>query len=386
MPRRIASCGWHRTVPRECSGQWRDSARTPGLAGITAGSGRQHLFHRDATGTGSGASISRRLSSPSPRPWGAVPILAALLRGRTERSGSPRSRTTRSDGSRPPWRSPTSFPVSGNNLCDITAGPDGNLWFTESTFAGAIGRITTSGSRDRPMRRRQDSPRGSSRDRMATSGSPPAADPGAIGRITTSGTITLFTSGLTTNAAPLDIVAGADGNLYFTENAGAGRIGQITTLGRDHRIHCRPDRRLRAMGHRERPDGNIWFTENAGNRVGQAQLRPWRHDGSGDAIHASDATLAGTVTPRSQATTYSFDWGLTTGVRLEHDDVERRQRRIRAAGDRRHQRARSRHDLPLPRGRDQRRRHNAGRGSHVHDPCGCSRAGALHVAGDATAA
>ena len=65
----------------------------------------------------------------------------------------------------------------------ITAGPDGNLWFTERQ----------SGNR--------------------------------IGRITPTGTMTEFSSGISAKgSAPNGITAGPDGNLWFTENGG-NRIG-----------------------------------------------------------------------------------------------------------------------------------------------------------------
>jgi len=67
----------------------------------------------------------------------------------------------------------------------ITAGPDGNLWFTESN-----------GNR--------------------------------IGRITPLGVVTEFSAGITAAANPFGITAGPDGNLWFTESNG-NRIGRITT-------------------------------------------------------------------------------------------------------------------------------------------------------------
>src|SRR5262245_52334212 len=56
----------------------------------------------------------------------------------------------------------------------ITAGPDGNLWFTE--YGG-----------------------------------------GQIGRITPLGVVTEFSAGITAFATPWGITAGPDGNLWFTE-------------------------------------------------------------------------------------------------------------------------------------------------------------------------
>jgi len=69
----------------------------------------------------------------------------------------------------------------------ITAGPDGNLWFTE-------------------------------------------IDASKIGRITPSGTITEFPTP-TAHSAPAGITAGPDGNLWFTEFEEGDNIGRITTSG-----------------------------------------------------------------------------------------------------------------------------------------------------------
>ena len=69
----------------------------------------------------------------------------------------------------------------------ITAGPDGNLWFTE--FNG-----------------------------------------GRVGRITPAGVVTEFSAGITPGSSPNGITAGPDGNLWFTEFNG-GRVGRITPAG-----------------------------------------------------------------------------------------------------------------------------------------------------------
>jgi streptogramin lyase len=66
----------------------------------------------------------------------------------------------------------------------ITAGPDGNVWFTEST----------SGSNK-------------------------------IGRITPSGTVTEFATP-SSSSAPWGITTGPDGNIWFTENS-SGKIGTL---------------------------------------------------------------------------------------------------------------------------------------------------------------
>jgi streptogramin lyase len=78
----------------------------------------------------------------------------------------------------------TEFPIPTRGTpFDITAGPDGNLWFTDG--AGEIGRITPSGS-------------------FSTFHIP------------------------TASSRAEGITRGPDGNLWFTEEGG-GKIGRITT-------------------------------------------------------------------------------------------------------------------------------------------------------------
>ena len=71
------------------------------------------------------------------------------------------------------------------SLQNITAGPDGNLWFTE--LAGRIGRITTTG------------------------------------------VVTEFSAGITAGSGPYGITAGPDGNIWFTEVNGVN-IGRVSGL------------------------------------------------------------------------------------------------------------------------------------------------------------
>src|SRR5207248_1690576 len=82
--------------------------------------------------------------------------------------------------------------TAGSGLSGITAGPDGNLWFTESDETLVIGRI---------------------------------------GRITTAGVVTEFDSGgVYPTGNPSEITAGPDGNLWFTGPI-TGKIGRMTPAG-----------------------------------------------------------------------------------------------------------------------------------------------------------
>jgi hypothetical protein len=107
----------------------------------------------------------------------------------------------------------------------ITAGPDGNLWFTE--YNGA-----------------------------------------RIGRITPLGVITEFSAGITARAGPAGITAGPDGNLWFTE-ASAKQIGRITPLGIVTEFSTGIAAGAWLGGIAAGPDGSLWFTEYVGKRIGR---------------------------------------------------------------------------------------------------------------------
>jgi streptogramin lyase len=102
----------------------------------------------------------------------------------------------------------TEFPVPGGDPLSITAGPDGNLWFTAGTSN--------------------------------------------IGRITTAGKITEFP----VSSEPFGITAGPDGNLWFTliaDNA----IGRITPSGSFTSGFGIPTANSRPEGITVGPDGNV---------------------------------------------------------------------------------------------------------------------------------
>src|SRR5579863_9575317 len=101
----------------------------------------------------------------------------------------------------------------------ITAGPDGNLWFTERT--------------------------------QNQNGS---AQGGKIARFTPTGTLREF-SLPSADASATDIITGPDGNLWFTEG---DKIARITPLGKITEFPVASANSI-ATG----PDGNLWFTEQS---------------------------------------------------------------------------------------------------------------------------
>jgi hypothetical protein len=154
----------------------------------------------------------------------------------------------------------------------ITAGPDGALWFTESS-ANKIGRITTSGEFTQfPIPTPGSHPYGIVAGIDGRLYFTEAAN--KIGRITTSGTITEFP---TPGSVPYGIVAGIDGNLYFAD--AVGKIGRMTVSGIVTEFPV-PTSTSFPQGVASGPDGAIWFTEfnyppsaaNASGKVGRMTL------------------------------------------------------------------------------------------------------------------
>jgi streptogramin lyase len=161
-------------------------------------------------------------------------------------------------------------------LGGIALGPEGNMWFTEAGTHPAIGRITPTGvitefsSGLNPESSPLDIAAGPDGNMWFT-------DQGhakAIGRITPTGQIAEFEEGLDHEAgnesAPVDIAAGPDGNLWFTEAGGHEKTGRHPAIGR-----IAP-----GSGHIEEfkhglkptswpldivagPEGDMWFTDAA---------------------------------------------------------------------------------------------------------------------------
>ncbi len=161
------------------------------------------------------------------------------------------------------------IPTSGGKPRAITAGPcgDGNLWFTEQI--GRIGRIDTAGrvtelantgvgSNLRGITR---GPAGDCNLYVADRGQDCIVKVNATGQIAN-----IFF--LAIGSTPTGIVAGPDGNLWFTEY-GLNRIGMLTPAG-DARLEAAiPSPSTLPEGIAVGPDGTIWFTETEGNRVGR---------------------------------------------------------------------------------------------------------------------
>jgi len=168
------------------------------------------------------------------------------------------------------------LPNEGSYPTTIVTGPDGDLWFTE--LAGnRIGTITPAGSiREFELPRLNSGPisiaTGPDKNLWFTefSGASPAGtgdvDGNAIGRITPEGVITEFPLA-TPGSAPHIITLGPDGNMWFTETH-AGKVGKITPSGRITEVSL-SSRRSDPVGITAGPDGNLWFIEEGLGRVGR---------------------------------------------------------------------------------------------------------------------
>ncbi len=112
----------------------------------------------------------------------------------------------------------------------VTQGPDGNVWFTQNDAVGTIKPNNTLVVYPivAPIR---GCPRGQTCSRnigAITTGSDGAlwfTEQGAIGRLATDGTFSEFPV-LAARTAPVDIVGGPDGNLWFVDG-GAQKIGRL---------------------------------------------------------------------------------------------------------------------------------------------------------------
>jgi virginiamycin B lyase len=166
-----------------------------------------------------------------------------------------------------------STPTGQSNPTVITPGPDGNLWFTE-TSGNRIGRITPAGNiTEFPLPTQASLPSG------ITTGPDHNlwfTEPGnaKVGRITPTGTITEFVLPSNKTDVFSDITAGPDGALWFIDpagNGGNGSIGQITTQGviKEFPLLAKAGR---PFGITSGTDGGVWFTLPGVNEI--ARLNP----------------------------------------------------------------------------------------------------------------
>jgi streptogramin lyase len=216
----------------------------------------------------------------------------------------------------------TEYPLApGAMPTNITVGPDGNLWFADNS--SAIGRITTGGSV-------QEFKSG-----LQTGAVPDAIAPGpdgnvwftdqygnqrAIGRVTPSGQITEFTAGLNDDL-PLDITAGADGNLWVPQASmnpmTPSAVAQITPSGQITEITkgVNPTGLEDGDSILAGPNGALWFTDSRSpTAIGRIVILPIATTGPATAASSTTATITGSVTPLADATAVSIQHGTSPAL------------------------------------------------------------------------
>ncbi len=191
----------------------------------------------------------------------------------------------------------------------IAPGPDGNLWFTLEEFATAprrprpaIGRITPVGvitlfTAGLPA---GSNPHGITAGADGNVWFTDAGSRAAIGRITRTGVITEFTTGLTGHSPPREIAAGPDGNVWFSNGAPisfpppSGAIGRITPDGVISEFTAGLPRGADPSSIARGPNDDLYFVDDRCVNVNDSTL-------------ASDCAI-GRVTPSGAIT--EFDPGL----------------------------------------------------------------------------
>lgn len=150
----------------------------------------------------------------------------------------------------------------------IVPGPDGNLWFTEST-GNQLGRITPNGViTEFPVPTAASGPYGIAVGREGDLWFTERFG-NKIGRFTIA-TQTFQEYVIPTPfAQPWEIALGADGNLWFTEED-VGFIGRITPNGFIREFV--PPACCFPTGITAGPDGRMWFTLEIGDQIGRVEL------------------------------------------------------------------------------------------------------------------
>jgi streptogramin lyase len=156
------------------------------------------------------------------------------------------------------------YPAGEHEPEGITSGPDGNLWFVEYGHPN-VGRMTPAGAATLYTLTRGETHNTGIAD--GPDGDLWFTEPrlGYIGRMTTAGTV-VGEYALPKNSYPIGIAAGPDGNLWFT-NTLTSKISKITMAGviTEYALPAKSEPRAIAAG----PDGNLWFADYGTSKVGK---------------------------------------------------------------------------------------------------------------------
>jgi virginiamycin B lyase len=167
------------------------------------------------------------------------------------------------------------IPTSGASAAALTVGPDGNLWFVEQGTS-QIGKVTPGGVFTEYPIPTTSIDEGFGPVDVAANPTALVAGPdgaiwftesstGKIGRITTDGTITeISTPGL----QPQSIAVGADHNVWFTDSQSASTVDRINADGTISTFNI-PTQFAYPTSLTLGPDGALWFAESSGHALGR---------------------------------------------------------------------------------------------------------------------
>ena len=188
----------------------------------------------------------------------------------------------------------TAYPIAGAHIGILTVGPDNNIWFTDYGN-NKVGFITTGGAITQFPLPSGTSPFGIAK---GADGTLWVADGnGAILKVTTAGVVTKYSTGISAGGSPQEIVAGPDGNLYFTEPLFSGtksdKIGQVTLAGSINEIGTLAPNTYPA-GIANGADGNVYFTEYSSGKLGRITIPSGAvTEFALGFVYGSDAIIAG---------------------------------------------------------------------------------------------
>jgi streptogramin lyase len=151
----------------------------------------------------------------------------------------------------------------------ITAGPEGNIWFSALGRHDLIGRITPRGKVTRFGLGKKVQPFSIVAGPDGNLWFTYSGSGGGVGRVTPTGAVTLFRETAPTNGVPFEIVRGADGNLWFNHAAiftPTGQvIGRITPQGEITEFGTGLNPGASVANLTAGPDGNVWFADESFN-------------------------------------------------------------------------------------------------------------------------
>jgi len=170
----------------------------------------------------------------------------------------------------------TEFPISMAfaTTSGIAAGPDGNVWFTEYKFVeepAFVGYVSQTGRIARDGNITEFPISGLAEPSTIVTGPGDrlwigSRGEGKIGRFSTAGDV----EGVVDAPGVRRITNGPDGNLWFTGNTTiTSHVGRVTRTGAVATFAIGGFPSAGVSGIASGPDGNLWFTEERKNRIGR---------------------------------------------------------------------------------------------------------------------